>query len=121
MANNDDLPPLGDLQKKIAKARHESPEAKAERALNQAGNNVALRGGTELIAGIAVGGFLGYHADQWLDTRPALLILGIFVGMAGGVMNIYRAVSSESAQIDDVNAAGPAGSCESDDNKKAGD
>lgn len=62
---------------------------------------MAMRSGTELMAGVAVGWFLGYQLDEWLGTRPAITIFGIFLGMAGGVMNIYRAVSIEAKQMED--------------------
>lgn len=103
MSKQDDLPPLDALDARIRKARGESA-AEAASGKGNGGKTRALRSGTELIAGVAVGGFLGYYADEWLGTRPALTICGIFLGMAGGVMNIYRAVLSESAQPDDHHA-----------------
>lgn len=100
MTNHDDLPPLDSLEKRISEARRvSSPEP--EKRVENKGKGAAFRSGTELIAGIAVGGFLGYFADDWLGTRPALTIAGIFFGLAGSVMNIYRAVSAEAAQTDD--------------------
>lgn len=100
MSTEDDLPQLDALDKQISAARRAS-QPESAKADDERGKSVALRSGTELIAGVAVGGFLGYYADDWLGTRPALTIFGIFLGMAGGVMNIYRAVSAESAQLDD--------------------
>lgn len=104
MTEHDNLPPLDSLDARIRAARGESKEESAERA-PMSGKALAVRSGTELIAGIAVGGFLGYHLDEWLGTRPAFIISGIFLGMAGGVMNIYRAVSLEAKQQQDAEAA----------------
>lgn len=100
MSKENELPPLDSLDAQIRKARGAS-DPKAAPEAEDGGKSTALRSGTELIAGVAVGGFIGYYADDWLGTRPALTIFGIFLGMAGGVMNIYRAVSSEAAQTDD--------------------
>lgn len=94
MGENKDLPSLDSLKKKI------SAERKEEALAKETTPSSAMRSGSELIAGIAVGTFLGYYADQWLNTRPVLLILGVFLGMAGGIMNIYRAVTLEAQQLE---------------------
>lgn len=40
-------------------------------------------------------GFGGGHLlDQWLGTGPWLAFLGFFVGLAAGVLNVYRIMSS---------------------------
>lgn len=97
MAEKHEPPSLDELQQKIAAARA-SNDPETRYSSSGKGNSAGLRSGTELFAGVAVGGFLGYQADEWLGTRPALTIAGIFLGLAGGVMNIYRAVSSEATQ-----------------------
>lgn len=98
MTKPDDLPPLDSLSERISRARDQSTPERPRKAEPEAGKSSAMRSGTELIAGVAVGGFLGYQLDEWLGTRPACIIAGIFLGMAGGVMNIYRAVSVETSQ-----------------------
>jgi ATP synthase protein I len=45
---------------------------------------------TELIAGPAGGGLLGWFFDQWLDTAPTLLLVCMFLGIAVACRNIYR-------------------------------
>ena len=34
--------------------------------------------------------YLGTLADSWLGTRPALTLVGAFVGAAGGFYHMYR-------------------------------
>ena len=48
---------------------------------------------TELVAGIVVGGGIGYLLDKWLSTTPLLLILFLLLGTAGGFWNVIRATS----------------------------
>jgi ATP synthase protein I len=49
-----------------------------------------LKVGTELVAGVLVGGFLGWWIDHWFGTSPAFLLIMLFMGMVGGFWNIYR-------------------------------
>ncbi|MBT5573924.1 MAG: AtpZ/AtpI family protein [Alphaproteobacteria bacterium] len=58
--------------------------------LPAAGVALAGRVATELVAGIAVGAFLGWLIDKWLGTTPAFMLVLFFLGAAGGVMNIWR-------------------------------
>lgn len=45
---------------------------------------------TELIAGIAGGGLLGWLFDSWLGTTPWLLLALMFLGIAVAFRNIIR-------------------------------
>jgi ATP synthase protein I len=57
-----------------------------------AGLGQAVRIGTELLAALIVGGGLGWVIDTYLlDTSPWGLVLGLFLGVAAGVRNTYRA------------------------------
>ena len=55
-----------------------------------AGIALAGRVATELVAGIAVGTFLGWLIDRWLETTPVFMLILFFLGAAGGLMNIWR-------------------------------
>ena len=55
-----------------------------------AGIALAGRVATELVAGIAVGTFLGWLIDRWLETTPIFMLILFFFGAAGGLMNIWR-------------------------------
>jgi ATP synthase protein I len=32
----------------------------------------------------------GFWLDSWLDTTPWLSFLGFFLGLAAGILNVYR-------------------------------
>ncbi|MFZ5876841.1 MAG: AtpZ/AtpI family protein [Nitrospirota bacterium] len=53
---------------------------------------LAGRVGVELVAATVVGIGLGYGLDQWLGTGPWLMIVGVFLGAAAGVLGILRLV-----------------------------
>jgi len=50
----------------------------------------ALRLATELVAGVAVGGFIGWALDQLFGTAPFLMVAFLFLGGAAGIMNVVR-------------------------------
>ena len=54
------------------------------------GMSMALRVTSELIAGVAVGGAIGWGLDRLFHTRLLFLILLGLVGTAGGFWNIIR-------------------------------
>ena len=62
----------------------------------------AFRLATELVAGVFVGGFLGWGLDRLLGTAPILLIICLLLGVAGGLLNSVRAAQrmQKDLQID---------------------
>ncbi|MCY3829278.1 MAG: AtpZ/AtpI family protein [Rhodospirillaceae bacterium] len=57
------------------------------------GIGLALRIGTELVAGVAVGVAIGLGLDWWLGTKPWLMIVFFFLGAGAGIVNVYRTMS----------------------------
>jgi ATP synthase protein I len=53
---------------------------------------LAFRIGVELVVAVVVGLGLGWAFDNWLGTRPWGMIVFFFLGVAAGMMNVYRAV-----------------------------
>ncbi|QDH16948.1 AtpZ/AtpI family protein [Swingsia samuiensis] len=54
---------------------------------------IALRVGTELIAGLAVGVLIGYFLDRWLGYRALFLIIFALLGCSAGMLNVWRVVN----------------------------
>ena len=54
---------------------------------------------TEMVAGVAVGGFLGWLLDNWLGTSPLLMIIMVFFGAGAGMMNIWRMATGHGLKI----------------------
>jgi len=46
----------------------------------------------DLLAGLCVGGFIGYHIDQFFTTKPLFFIVLMILGLAGGFLNILRSI-----------------------------
>ena len=44
----------------------------------------------ELVAGVAVGGFIGWALDRLFGTAPLLMVVFLGLGAAAGIMNVVR-------------------------------
>ncbi len=49
--------------------------------------------GLSFVIALVLGAWGGHTLDRWLGTRW-FMILGVFVGFAAGVLNVYRIVSA---------------------------
>ncbi|PCJ69464.1 MAG: hypothetical protein COA62_12400 [Rhodobiaceae bacterium] len=58
---------------------------------------MAFRLSTELVAGLVVGGVVGWLLDDWLGTKPWFLLIFFFLGAAAGIMNVFRTAQLMSA------------------------
>lgn len=94
-----------ELGRKIKEAREKQggtpdPQAQKEpQKQDPTSTGRALRASTDLVAGVVVGGFLGYWLDKWLDTKPLFMIVMFFLGFAAGFLNIYRAEMGQDFKI----------------------
>jgi ATP synthase protein I len=74
-------------------------QAEAKRTRRAEGDPGSIAGRlvlNQLIGGPLGGGVVGWLLDRWLGTAPWLMLILMFVGFAGGVINIFR-ISSKSA------------------------
>jgi ATP synthase protein I len=91
--------PLRRLGEDIEKARAQrvrTEPATGDRAAMQGGLAVGLRIGIELVVAVVVATGLGWAIDRWLGTRPWGMIVLFFLGVAAGMLNVYRAVTGVS-------------------------
>jgi len=87
-----------DQRLKAARAAHEAaPKARQSNAMSQRQTGVAYRVLVDMIAGLLLGGFLGYWLDRWLGWAPYALVIGLILGFIGGVNNAWRAIREYSA------------------------
>ena len=59
----------------------------------QQGMALGLRIGVEFVVAIVVATALGWALDRWLGTSPWLTIALFFLGVATGMVSVFRAVS----------------------------
>ncbi len=82
-------PSLEDLDERLRKARGEQDQRESKPSRSRPIGQ-ALRLATEMASALFVGAILGWFLDQWLGTRPWLLLLFLVLGMAAGFLNAYR-------------------------------
>jgi ATP synthase protein I len=102
MSGREPPDPLARLGERIDKARAERVRrepAAGDRAALQQGVGLGFRIGLELVVAIGLATALGWAIDHWLGTRPWGIIILFFLGVAAGMLNVYRAVSGISAPV----------------------
>jgi ATP synthase protein I len=83
---------LQEAQDRHAPAPGRQPQSQGA-ALGQ-----ALRLGMELVAGVAVGGFIGWALDRFLGTAPILMVVFLGLGATAGILNVVRTAKRMQAE-----------------------
>ena len=73
----------------IAKKKIKSIQKGNERS-NASSLGKALKISTELVAAVFVGSTIGFLLDSWFDTKPLLTICFFIMGVAAGILNVFR-------------------------------
>ena len=73
------------MQKKSIKSMRNNNQGS-----NAASLGKALKISTELVAAVVVGSLIGFLLDDWFDTKPLLTIGFFFMGVAAGILNVFR-------------------------------
>ena len=88
-SSKDPLPSLDALQRKIDSMKPEGEE-ETDKSNTSTDIGKAMKMGVELMAGVGVGGVMGYWIDRALDTLPIFFIIFFFLGFAAGFRNLVR-------------------------------
>ena len=51
---------------------------------------IAFKMSTEMVAAVVVGTIIGFILDNWFGTKPWLILIFFFVGVAAGIMNVVK-------------------------------
>ena len=57
---------------------------------NAASLGKALKISTELVAAVVVGSVIGFLLDNWFGTKPLLIICFFIIGVAAGILNVFK-------------------------------
>ncbi len=103
MTENDDegLRARGEKLGDALKAAQSALQAEARPATRKpnvtgAALSLGLRASSEIVAGVVVGGVIGWGLDRLFHTKPAFLILFLLLGCAAGIVNVIRETAPKS-------------------------
>ncbi|MDP6477181.1 MAG: AtpZ/AtpI family protein [Nitrospinaceae bacterium] len=52
--------------------------------------SIAFRLGVEMAVATFLGAVMGYALDRFFNTKPWLMVIGLFFGVAAGGLGVYR-------------------------------
>ena len=59
----------------------------------------ALKISTELVAAVVVGSTIGFLLDSWFDTKPLLIICFFIMGVAAGIINVFKSAKKMNKKL----------------------
>ena len=83
---------------KIAKKNIRKVEQKKADS-NAASLGKALKISTELVAAVVVGSTIGFLLDSWFDTKPLLIICFFIMGVAAGILNVFKSAKKMNKKL----------------------
>lgn len=84
------------LRNKVDGKLRETSEPEPQKR-DMSGLGLAMRLGSEFVAGVLVGAGLGWGLDSLAGTSPWGLIIGLLLGFVAGMMNMVRAANAANA------------------------
>lgn len=84
---------LEDVGERLRQARGKSGKGGKEPPADTeppSSRSAAYRLGSELVAGLLAGAVIGWLLDQWLATKPWLMLVCMLLGFVAGVLNAIR-------------------------------
>lgn len=84
-----------------AKRKHEEQELREQETESQSRSSNLARGfqlSSEFVAGILVGGFVGWAIDRFAGSSPWGLIVFLLLGFAAGTLNVMRSAGVVAQQ-----------------------
>lgn len=81
------------LQKKLDGLKKQKENVSKEEGEKQEDSDnmrMGLRAGSELVAAVLAGGFIGYWLDDFFGTKPLFLLALLVLGIITGFINVWR-------------------------------
>lgn len=104
MVSPDEKRRMEELEARLQAAKAaQAPKPRSDEHYSQA--QLAWRMVIELVAGLGIGFGMGYGLDLMLGTKPWLMIVFIFLGLAAGIKTMMRSAQEAQAK-QEAKAAG---------------
>ena len=95
------LPPdIAELSSRIESFKQNTnPEKPKSRSQLRVFLEYAFRMATEFVSPVIIALCIGYLADSFFATKPIIMLVLLFFGIAAGVLNLYRAAQKLEEDI----------------------
>ena len=70
-----------------------------QKGRNAASLGKALKISTEFVAAVVVGSTIGFLLDNWFGTKPLLTIFLFFIGVAAGILNVFKSAKKMNKNL----------------------
>jgi len=91
---------LKDLSTRLEIAKKKiNKDTLINKSRNAASLGKALKISTELVAAVVVGSTIGFLLDNWFDTKPLLTIFLFFIGVAAGILNVFKSAKKMNKNL----------------------
>ena len=74
-------------------------DGKKNEAVNATSLGKALKISTELVAAVVVGTTIGFLLDNWFGTKPLLTICFFIIGIAAGILNVFKSAKKMQQKL----------------------
>ena len=85
---------------KIAKSKYKNKN-QSDKGDEKSSFGKAFQLSTELVSAVLVATIIGFILDNWFGTKPWLIIIFFFIGVATGIINVIR--SAKKIQLSQIN------------------
>ena len=108
MDNDPDQDGLESLKHRLDQAKKVQESKQVKGKTSGRATAIAFRMGIELVIAVMLGTYIGYLLDGWLDTKPLLMVIFFFLGIAAGIKNVFRSAEQmNKADTDGPESNGP--------------
>ena len=83
-----------DLKTRLKIAKSNLKENPFENNEQKSSFGKAFQLSTELVSAVLVATIIGFILDKWFDTKPWLIIIFFFIGVAAGIINVIRSAKN---------------------------
>ena len=102
MTEEDPKTSFSEFDARLKQARHKEDERttrESATAPEKPGAGAAMRIAVEMISALLVTGGIGWFLDDWLQTRPWVMLAMLMLGFGIGLRNTYRTAMRLNADL----------------------
>jgi ATP synthase protein I len=96
-----------ELGRRLDEVKGRNPIPQQDTRARSTAIGVGFRIAVELVVGVAAGGFIGWLLDRQLGTRPWLLLVFLILGIAAGMLNVFRTAQRMQKEAEPLQRAAP--------------